>query len=71
MTPLSPEESLKQANFHRTGHLIIYVFCEAIGLFGLILLFVTGSVQHFLNLILASFMLLIVLYPRKMAVNNL
>lgn len=66
-----PEETAKQAAFCRIGHLIIFVFCEAIGLFGLMLLFLTVSFRHFLNLTLASLILLIGLYPRKMAVNNL
>ena len=70
-TPPGPEESAKQAAFYRIGHLIIFAFCEAIGLFGLMLLFLTVSFRHFLNLTLASLILLIVLYPRKMAVNNL
>jgi len=68
---LSPEEASKQIGFYRNGHVLIYVLCEAIGLIGLILLFMAGSIQHFVNLILVSFILLVVLYPRKMTVNNL
>ena len=63
----SPVEVSKQQSFYRTGHLLLYVFIEAIGLLGLILLLMTGSIQHFVNLTLVSFILLVVLYPCKMA----
>jgi hypothetical protein len=52
------------------GHLLIYVLCEAIGLFGLVHLFLMGSVQHFLNLMLVSIILMVLLYPRKIAEGN-
>ena len=65
----SPQEVSKQTSFYPIGHLLIYVLCEAIGLFGLLLLFLTGSLQHFLNLMLVSIILMVVLYPRKMGEN--
>ena len=52
------------------SHLLIYVLCEAIGLFGLVHLFLTGSVQHFLNLMFVSILLMVILYPRKIAEGN-
>jgi hypothetical protein len=67
----SPEEALKLMNFYHVGHLLIYVLCTAIGLLGLFLLFLTGSLQHFLNLTLVSIILMVVLYPRKLAKINL
>ena len=66
----SPQEALKLMNFYYVGHLSIYVLCGAIGLFGLLLLFMTGLVQHFLNLSLVSILLMVILYPRRIAEGN-
>ena len=71
LVPPSPQEVLKQMSFNKVvGHWLIYVVCEAIGLFGLIYLFLMGSVQHFLNLMLVSIILMVLLYPRKFAEGN-
>jgi hypothetical protein len=71
LVPPSSQEVLKQMSFNKVGgHLLIYVLSEAIGLFGLVHLFLTGSVQHFLNLMLVSIILMVWLYPRKIAEGN-
>jgi hypothetical protein len=49
----------------RAGHIVIYALSEAIGIFGLVSLFIAGSQAHFLNLILLSFALLIFLRPKR------
>jgi cytochrome b561 len=48
----------------RTGHIIIYALCEAIGVFGLVSSFIAGSQAHFLNLIVLSLALMIFLRPK-------
>jgi hypothetical protein len=71
LLPPSSQEVLKQISFYKmVRYLLIYVFCEAIGLFGLAHLLLMGSVQHFLNLMLVSIILMISLYPRKFADGN-
>jgi cytochrome b561 len=49
----------------RAGHMIIYALCEAIGVFGLVSLFIAGSQAHFLNLIVLSLALMIFLRPKR------
>jgi cytochrome b561 len=49
----------------RTGHIVIYALCEAIGVFGLVALFVAGSQTHFISLILLSFALMFFLRPKR------
>ena len=70
VTSSSQQEILKLTSAYESGHLLIYVPCEAIGLFGL-LLFLAGSVWHFLNLTLVSIIVIVVLYPRRMMEGNL
>lgn len=48
----------------RIAHILIYALCEAIGIFGLVALFVAGSQAHFLTLIALSFVLMILLRPK-------
>lgn len=49
----------------RAGHIVIYALCEAIGVFGLVALFVAGSQTHFISLILLSFALMFFLRPKR------
>jgi len=49
----------------RSGHLVTYVLCEGIGLFGLLGMFLGGSRSQFLNLIVAAFALMILLRPKR------
>ena len=66
-----PQGVSKPMNFYNVvDQLLIYVLCEAMGLFGLAHLFLTGSVSHFLNLMLVSMILMVLLYPRKIAEGN-
>ena len=67
--PLSPgmvAADIKQclASF-RSGHLVTYVLCEGIGLFGLLGMFLGGSRSQFLNLIVVAFALMILLRPKR------
>ena len=70
--PLSPgmvAADIKQclASF-RSGHLVTYVLCEGIGLFGLFGLlgmFLGGSRSQFMNLIVVAFALMILLRPKR------
>jgi hypothetical protein len=50
----------------RSGHLVTYVLCEGIGLFGLLGMFLAGSRSQFLNLIVVAFALMILLRPKRM-----
>ena len=49
----------------RSGHLVTYVLCEGIGLFGLLGMFLGGSRSQFLNLIVVAFALMILLRPKR------
>ena len=67
--PLSPgmvAADIKQclASF-RSGHLVTYVLCEGIGLFGLLGMFLGGSRSQFMNLIVVAFALMILLRPKR------
>lgn len=67
--PLSPgmvAADIKQclASF-RSGHLVTYVLCEGIGLFGLLSMFLGGSRSQFMNLIVVAFALMILLRPKR------
>ncbi len=67
--PLSPglapaEIKCRLASF-RSGHLVSYVLCEAIGLLGLLALFLAGSRAQFINLIVVAFALMILLRPKR------
>ena len=67
--PLSPGKvaaDIKQclASF-RSGHLVTYVLCEGIGLFGLLGMFLGGSRSQFMNLIVVAFAVMILLRPKR------
>ena len=67
--PLSPgmaAADIKQclASF-RSGHLVTYVLCDGIGLFGLLGMFLGGSRFQFMNLIVVAFALMILLRPKR------
>ena len=49
----------------RSGHLVTYVLCEGIGLFGLLGMFLGGSRSQFMNLIVVAFALMILLRPKR------
>jgi hypothetical protein len=49
----------------RTGQVVTYVLCEAIGLFGLISLLVANSLSHFFGFILLALSLMIFLRPKQ------
>jgi hypothetical protein len=73
--PLSSNTATDQeiANWfarYRGGHIVIYALSEAIGIFGLVTLFVAGSQSQFVNLILLSFVLMIFLRPRRIPTSN-
>ena len=61
----SPQDVAVQINNYRIGHILVFVLSESLGVFGLVLLFVTGKFSHFLRFILVSFVLMAVLYPKK------
>ncbi|MFN8007249.1 MAG: hypothetical protein U0V70_09550 [Terriglobia bacterium] len=61
---------LKEKSSIGTTHLILLVLGETIGLLGLILLFLTGAMPHFINLIFVSFVLMVILYPRNNITNS-
>ena len=67
--PLSPgmaPADIKQClTSLRSGHLVTYVLCEGIGLFGLLGLFLGGSWPQFINLIIVAFALMILLRPKR------
>lgn len=67
--PLSPGMTLadirQSLSSFRSGHLVTYVLCEAIGLFGLLGLFLGGSRPQFINLIVIAFGLMILLRPKR------
>ena len=54
----------------RSGHLVTYVLCEGIGLFGLLGLFLGGSRPQFINLIVVAFALMILLRPKRIDSSN-
>jgi hypothetical protein len=49
----------------RSGHLVTYVLCDGIGLFGLLGMFLGGSRFQFMNLIVVAFALMILLRPKR------
>ena len=49
----------------RSGHLVTYVLCDGIGLFGLLGMFLGGSRSQFMNLIVVAFALMILLRPKR------
>ncbi len=54
----------------RSGHLITYVLCEGIGLLGLLSMLVGGSRPQFINLMVVSFALMILLRPKRIDSSN-
>ncbi len=61
----SPQDLAVQVNNYRIGNILVFVLSESLGLMGLVLLFVTGRFSHFFRFILVSFVLMAILYPKK------
>ncbi len=51
---------------YRTGYILIFVLCEAITLFGLVLLFLIGSFIHLVYFALLSLVMMAISYPKKL-----
>jgi cytochrome b561 len=62
---VTPQEVESWSRKFRTGHIVIYALCEAIGVIGLVALYVAGSQKHFISLILLSFTLMFFLRPKR------
>ena len=66
----SPQDLAVQVNNYRIGNILVFVLSESLGLIGLVLLFVTGKSAHFFRFILVSFILMAILYPKKIGSLN-
>lgn len=72
LSPGIPPANIRQyLTSFRSGHLVTYVLCEGIGLFGLLGLFLGGSRPQFINLIVVAFALMILLRPKRIDSSNL
>jgi hypothetical protein len=50
---------------YRVEHIVVFVLCEAITVFGLVLLFLVGSFTHLVYFALLSLIMMMISYPKK------
>lgn len=61
----APSETQKWMIAFRIGHLAGFVLCEAIGILGLLSLFVSDSKSHLINLVVLASTALVLFRPRR------
>jgi hypothetical protein len=54
----------------RNGHLVSFALCEAIGIFGLLALFLAGSKRDFVKLVILAFASMVLLRPTRINSSN-
>jgi hypothetical protein len=50
---------------YRTGYILVFVLCETITIFGLVLLFLMGSLIHLVYFALLSLAMMTISYPKR------
>ena len=62
----APPDMLESISRYRTGHIVAFVLCEVIALFGLLVLLLVGSFSHLVYFASLSLTMMIVCYPKRM-----
>jgi hypothetical protein len=62
----APPDMLESISRYRTGHIVAFVLCEVIALFGVLVLLLVGSFSHLVYFASLSLTMMIVCYPKRM-----